>query len=171
MKAYPVKHIIVRHSLKKSSSKRCCHLPLTLWLFFSSSSHFLHSLTVFPPHRFIQNSITLKEGSAREKWGTLSALSGLRVGPEECISLSHSHTNSFSNRRLRLYCLTTARQVDIEMMIYLNLSWEVLLLPFWFWVGRFTLKTLLINSEPLPISDVSGWLFISLLNVAQIRHQ
>lgn len=74
MKAYPVKHLIVRHSLKKSSSKRCCHLPLTLWLFFSSSSHFLHSLTVFPPHRFIQNSITLEEGSARKMGHSFNTL-------------------------------------------------------------------------------------------------
>lgn len=124
MKAYPVKHLIVRHSLKKSSSKKV----------LSPASH---SLIVFPEEsppwqwRTVSSSADsskiqlLSRRVQQEKWGTLSTLSGPVVGPGECISVSHLHTNNFSNRRLRLYCFTKARQVDIEMMIYTDLSFQV----------------------------------------------
>lgn len=100
---------------------------VTCLSFFDCFSSGIPSLTVedsFLLSGFIQNSITFEEGSAREMGHSLNTL-GPVVGPEECISVSHLHTNIFSNRRLRLYCFTEARQVDIEMMIYTDLSFQV----------------------------------------------
>ena len=88
--------ISVSHSLKGSSSKRCCHLPLILLIvFFFSLKHPLSHLPVSSS----ADSSKIQLPSRRvqqEEWGTLSTLPGLGVSPEECISLLHSHTKQFS---------------------------------------------------------------------------
>ena len=124
MKVYPGKHLNAPF-FKRSSSERCCHLPLILWLFFSLK----HPLSPCPDS--VSSTVDsskiqlLSRRVPQEKWGTLSIPSGLGVSPEECISLSHSHTNNFNNGRRRLYCFTRAHPMDTEMMIHTDLSFQV----------------------------------------------
>lgn len=103
MKAYPVKHLTVCHSLRRSSSRRCCHLPLILWLFFS----LYHPLSPLP------DSVSSSADSSKiqlllrrvqqEKWGTLSTLPRLRFSPEECISFSHKQFQQLTTEAVLLY--------------------------------------------------------------------
>lgn len=126
MKAYPVKHLIARHSLGRSSSKRCCHLPLNLWLFFFFPSifHCLPSLTVFPP-QWIHPKFNYFWGGFGKRNGALFQHSrGFKLALRNA---SPSHTNNFSNWRLRLCCFTTAHHMDIEMMIYSDNSFQTCL--------------------------------------------
>lgn len=88
---------------------------------FHSSDCFLPwASTLSPPRqwfllgRFIHNSITFVEGSARGMVRSRCSR-GPRLGPEECIFLPHSHTGNWSNFQSRL-CFTTAHQVNIEMI-------------------------------------------------------
>lgn len=76
MKAYPVKRLTARHP--------CCHLPLTLWLFSSSS---IHSQPPSPDSvcsaaDSSQIQLLFEEGCAEEMGSSLSTLLGAPwVGP------------------------------------------------------------------------------------------
>lgn len=125
MKAYPVKHLIVCHSLKRSSFKKVLSpASHSLIVSFPSIIHCLPSLTVFPPQRihpkfnYFWGGFSKRNGAlSQHSWGFDLALR----------NASPSHTNNFSNWRLRLYCFTTAHQMDIEMMIYKDHSFETCL--------------------------------------------
>lgn len=100
--------------------------------------------------RFIHNSITFEEGSARGMVCSRCS-QGPRVGPEECIFLSHLHTGNWSNFQSRL-CFATAHQVNIVMIytIYshpLTLSFEL-----------FTLKAVRSTTHIWGFNDISSLL-------------
>lgn len=110
----------VSHSVSLSSLK-LKHIWKVLSPAFLSSHGFLPGAsTISPPwqwfllSRFIHNSITFEEGSARGMVRSRCS-QGPRVSPEECILLSHSHTGNWGNFQSRL-CFTTAHQVSIVMI-------------------------------------------------------
>lgn len=103
MKAYPVKHLTACHSWRRSSSKRCCHLPLILWLCFFFP----------PPSSPLPDSVSSSADSSKiqlllrrvqqEKWGTLSTLPRLRFSPEECIPFWHKQFQQLKTEAVLLY--------------------------------------------------------------------
>lgn len=86
---------MVRHPLQKSSSERCRHLPLILWLFSSSSNHSLPSPTAFPSRRIHPKfNYFLEEGFGERKWAALSTLSGARSCAPRNASPTHIRTQA-----------------------------------------------------------------------------
>lgn len=151
MKAYPVKHLIVCHSLKKSSSKRCCHLPLILWLFFPQASTFSPPWQCSLLSGFIRNSITFEEGSAREMGHSLNTLSARSWpwGMHLPLSFAHKQFRLSTTEALPLYRSSPGGYWDDDLYASL-ISSQI-------FSG---LKVLMLNFEPLLISDVSGRLYI-----------
>lgn len=91
VKACPVKHFAVYHSLKRSSSKSCCHLPLIPWLFFPQASTFVFTLTVLPS-QWIHPKFNYFWGGFRKRDGALSQHSrGSELAPRNT-SQSHAQT-------------------------------------------------------------------------------
>lgn len=161
MKAHPVKHLIAHHSLRRSSSRRCCHLPLILWLFFPSSLHFLPSLTVFPPQR-IHPKFNYFRGGFSKRNGALSQRSrGPELAPRNA-STSHTRTQTIS----AIYDLGSSALLQLAR--WLLRWWFIQISHFRSLLLCHTFSRAVHTEEPgaqfwtWAISDVSGWLFISL---------